>query len=142
MECPTCYEDLNINNIVNTQCGHTFCKNCFWTWVNNHKKNDCPMCRADIINKTTFNTMARKMTRMSALASKYNQKFHELVSATNYERKKYIRLNKDWKSSPYKAFKFWETQLDETLIYKAHLAHNNFRIIKEQLKKQNFKIVK
>ena len=38
MECPTCYCDLNINNIVNSQCGHTIC---FWKWVNDHKKNDC-----------------------------------------------------------------------------------------------------
>ena len=54
MECPTCYCDLNINNIVNAQCGHSFCKDCFWKWVNDHKKNDCPMCRADIINNNRF----------------------------------------------------------------------------------------
>lgn len=142
MECPTCYNELTLGNIVNAQCGHTFCKDCFWTWVNNHKKNECPMCRADIINKTIFNQTKLKMIRMCALTTKYNQKFHELVRATNHNRKKYSRLNKDWKSSPYKALKFWENELNNSLAYIEDVAHYNFKIMKEQLKTQHFKIVK
>ena len=52
--CLICSEELTIKNIVNPECGHSTCKDCFWKWVNDHKKNDCPMCRADIINNNKF----------------------------------------------------------------------------------------
>ena len=138
MECPTCYCDLNINNIVNAQCGHSFCKDCFWKWVNDHKKNDCPMCRADIINNNRFKQEKNKMIRMSALASKYNIKFHEALKSFNKINDRLKDLNK----SPYKSYNYWKELLIDKLVYTHILSKKSFQECLKQLKQQNFKIVK
>ena len=44
-ECPVCYEVLNINTVVNLQCGHNQCKTCFWKWTNEQGANSCCLCR-------------------------------------------------------------------------------------------------
>ena len=141
MECPTCYCDLNINNIVNAQCGHTFCKDCFWKWVNDHKKNDCPMCRADIINNNRFKQEKNKMIRMSALASKYNVKFHEALKSYNNILDQ-IALLKDSNNSPYKPYQYWKEALINKLVEKHISSKKNFEECLKQLKQQNFKIKK
>ena len=41
-ECPVCYCDLNIDNIVNLQCSHSLCKGCFKSWVVEGGKNSFP----------------------------------------------------------------------------------------------------
>tara|TARA_Y100000741_G_scaffold363200_1_gene350882 strand:- start:533 stop:1291 length:759 start_codon:yes stop_codon:yes gene_type:complete len=141
MECPTCYCDLNINNIVNSQCGHTFCKDCFWKWVNDHNKNDCPMCRSDIINNNRFKQSKNKMIRMSALASKYNVKFHEALKSYNNLLDQ-IALLKDSNNSPYKSYQYWKEALINKLIEKHISSKKNFEECLKQLKQQNFKIKK
>lgn len=46
--CPVCrVVEMDINNVVNTECGHKFCKNCFFTWV--QMKRTCPLCRYDMV---------------------------------------------------------------------------------------------
>lgn len=47
MSCCICLDDLTIDTVINTQCGHQFCKDCFWKWMKN--KNTCPLCRKDIL---------------------------------------------------------------------------------------------
>jgi len=44
LECPICYEKLNKENIIKTNCNHYFCKKCI------SKLNSllCPMCRGNI----------------------------------------------------------------------------------------------
>ena len=132
MECPTCYCDLNINNIVNSQCGHTFCKDCFWKWVNDHNKNDCPMCRADIINNNKFKKAKNKMIRMSALASKYNVKFHEALKSYN----NITDHLKDLNNSPYKSYQYWKEALIDKLVEKHISSKKHFEECLKQLKQQ------
>ena len=31
--CSICYEKLTVKNIVNPECGHATCKECFWRWA-------------------------------------------------------------------------------------------------------------
>ena len=38
--CLICSEELTIKNIVNPECGHSTCKDCFWKWTKD--KNTCP----------------------------------------------------------------------------------------------------
>ena len=52
-ECPVCYENLTIENVVNLQCVHALCKTCFKNWVDDSDKNTCPVCRADILKSVT-----------------------------------------------------------------------------------------
>lgn len=47
MSCCICSEGLTLDTVINTQCGHQFCKDCFWKWMKN--KNTCPLCRKDIL---------------------------------------------------------------------------------------------
>jgi hypothetical protein len=142
MECPTCYCDLNINNIVNSQCSHTFCKDCFWKWVNDHKKNECPMCRADIINNTRFEKTKQKMIRMSALASKYNVKFHEALKSYNniLDQIALLKENQNY-NSPYKSYQYWKEALINKLVEKHISSKKNFNECLKQLKQQHFKTV-
>ena len=53
MNCQNCSKSLNINNIVNTQCNHKFCKKCFFKKFKN--TSFCKSCQKknenDLINK-------------------------------------------------------------------------------------------
>lgn len=50
--CSICYNTLTIKNIVNTKCNHTFCKNCFYRWI--EVNATCPQCRDPIDSHTTL----------------------------------------------------------------------------------------
>ena len=49
--CSICLE--NINNKVQLDCGHTFCKKCIFTWLSTCKTTSfyCPMCKTDVSDK-------------------------------------------------------------------------------------------
>ena len=52
--CPICYEDINLNkNYVATICGHKFCSICIFKHINLGKEQ-CPLCRANIISDKTY----------------------------------------------------------------------------------------
>ena len=50
MSCSICCGDLTIDNIVNPECGHSTCKDCFWRWAKD--KNTCPFCRTNLLKNT------------------------------------------------------------------------------------------
>jgi hypothetical protein len=47
--CSVCYDIPDWENMMLTNCGHTFCKNCFCQWehacINNEGAVTCPVCR-------------------------------------------------------------------------------------------------
>ena len=45
--CLICSEELTLKNIVNPECGHSTCKDCFWKWTK--QKNSCPFCRKSLL---------------------------------------------------------------------------------------------
>lgn len=45
--CLICSEELTIKNIVNPECGHATCKDCFWKWTK--QKNSCAFCRKSLL---------------------------------------------------------------------------------------------
>ena len=45
--CLICSEELTLKNIVNPECGHATCKDCFWKWTK--QKNSCPFCRKSLL---------------------------------------------------------------------------------------------
>ena len=48
-ECPICLTVIPTSGFAKTSCGHSFCLNCLVTHISN--KNDCPMCRAKVIQQ-------------------------------------------------------------------------------------------
>ena len=50
MNCPICDDQLTLDNCINTECNHAFCKKCFWKWTKTH--NSCPLCRSSILANT------------------------------------------------------------------------------------------
>lgn len=44
-ECGICYNQFDIDKIVNTRCNHQFCNKCFFRWMRTNVT--CPMCRED-----------------------------------------------------------------------------------------------
>ena len=42
-ECSICYNKFGIDKIVNTDCGHTFCSECFFRWMKGNVT--CALCR-------------------------------------------------------------------------------------------------
>ena len=45
--CSICCGELTLKNIVNPECGHSTCKDCFWRWAKD--KNTCPFCRTSLL---------------------------------------------------------------------------------------------
>lgn len=51
-ECPICMDTIGQLGSSTTKCGHKFCTPCFIKTVT--RKNTCPMCRTDIMEKTEY----------------------------------------------------------------------------------------
>jgi hypothetical protein len=49
-DCPICYEYVNPDFMVVTNCHHSFCQICMCTCIKNAKNVDCPVCRTTINN--------------------------------------------------------------------------------------------
>lgn len=76
-ECPVCYCDLDIDNIVNLQCSHSLCKGCFKNWIDEGGKNSCPQCRADVLSS------AAQKIRFQKRISDYECEIHDLEDEVN-----------------------------------------------------------
>ncbi len=76
-ECPVCYCDLHIDNIVNLQCSHSLCKGCFKSWVDEGGKNSCPECRADVLSSSS------QKIRFQKKIADYEYEIHELENEIN-----------------------------------------------------------
>ncbi|KAJ7781797.1 hypothetical protein DFH07DRAFT_791674 [Mycena maculata] len=47
LACPICYDILVATHLLNP-CGHSFCGECAWQWIQKNKKAGCPVCRAPL----------------------------------------------------------------------------------------------
>ena len=50
-QCPICYENLTIDNVMNLTCKHKLCNTCYYNWTDNQGKNTCPCCRNQLYSK-------------------------------------------------------------------------------------------
>ena len=99
--CPICYTELNIDNVINMQCKHKMCTNCFKGWVDDQCKNTCPCCRADVLSsskqkmilQTKIDDFKDDVNYYCKRARKERNKFHEL-NERNYELTEAIENNK------------------------------------------------
>ena len=57
--CPICYDDVPFNNLVKTNCCHTFCENCITNTIKILPINNnlsCAMCRTNINHLFCYNS--------------------------------------------------------------------------------------
>ena len=139
-ECAVCYEELTVDNSVNTPCKHTFCSKCFFKWLK--ESNTCPLCRNNYtryqkwdyenINMDTVThefSMFRDIIKRTkgALSGHYKKKeklekkIKKMNTAVNInnkyiieKQKSCLRMNKDleYKRGFYKASHFPISEID------------------------------
>lgn len=62
--CSVCLDTHKNHNAVTTDCGHKFCKQCWYNWMSNATGNQmCPCCRKRRPRTTTFKLMADRKKR-------------------------------------------------------------------------------
>jgi len=90
--CGICYTDLNLENIVNTQCSHQFCKACFYRWI--EVNATCPCCRAPIDSKTnlTDEQMQRELQEVYLGYTELLQRHSCQLERNQKAREKYYDL--------------------------------------------------
>ena len=85
--CMVCYKDLDIFNIVNTECGHKMCSKCFPRWMTTNAS--CPSCRYKLSTRIQL-TDTEYDREISDINSKY------LITADRFFRrhKEYVKLKR------------------------------------------------
>lgn len=89
MNCPICSDDLTLENTVNTECNHTFCKKCFWKWIK--ENNTCPLCRHSILansEELKEQKFIRRMVEQRSELSRQIQHFTEKIKQLKKEANK------------------------------------------------------
>ena len=72
-ECPICMDTIGQLGSSTTKCGHKFCTPCFIKTVT--RKNTCPMCRTDIMEKTEYAESMKHVPRTDSIASDHIRRF-------------------------------------------------------------------
>jgi DNA repair protein RAD5 len=75
--CPICICDFD--DVVVTECGHYFCKECIINALNVSKKS-CPMCRQPITMKNIYSVKKSDSPAVDYLTFKYGSKMGKLIS--------------------------------------------------------------
>ena len=70
-ECSVCFEDIDINKIVTTDCNHTFCNTCFFKWI--RVNSNCPTCRKDFGISKKDNNIEEQRRILNDLYSRQRQ---------------------------------------------------------------------
>ena len=78
--CSICCGELTVKNIVNPECGHATCKNCFWRWAKD--KNSCPFCRTNLLKNTEE---AQEIQQMRSLLEHRSRIIRQVESAYDEE---------------------------------------------------------
>ena len=64
--CGICLDTHKKCDSVTTECGHEYCKQCWYSWMSNATSNrKCPTCRKNHPKTTTFKLMADRKSRQS-----------------------------------------------------------------------------
>ncbi|KAF7784724.1 hypothetical protein Agabi119p4_889 [Agaricus bisporus var. burnettii] len=48
--CPICC-DLFVATHLGNPCGHSYCGDCAWQWVNKNDRTECPICRTQLVGE-------------------------------------------------------------------------------------------
>jgi DNA repair protein RAD5 len=75
--CPICMGDFE--DVVVTDCGHYYCKECIMNALNVSKKN-CPMCRQPLTMKNIYSMKKSDSPQMDYVTFKYGSKMGKLIT--------------------------------------------------------------
>ena len=100
MECPICYDYINISCI--TSCAHHFCYDCILKWCRKKENPQCPICKISIrelkfdkefdeLNKKLLNNDENYKKNYLSLPTEYNK----YLDIFKKNKKKYIDFNKN-----------------------------------------------
>jgi hypothetical protein len=70
-DCGICFEDIDINKIVTTDCNHTFCNKCFFNWI--RINSNCPTCRKEFISQSKSKEIQEQRRILDDLVFRQNQ---------------------------------------------------------------------
>jgi len=111
--CPVCYAELTVKNVMNMRCSHQLCKDCFYNWVDETGKNSCPCCRDEIMKSENY-MMEEKLKakaycdRMEFAAEVWKEKrdkkrkeYCEASADTRVEEERYRKMKKQRREETY-----------------------------------------
>lgn len=90
MNCPICSDELTLENTVNTECNHTFCKKCFWKWTK--ENNTCPLCRHSILANSDELKEQKFIRRMIEQRSELSRQIQHFTEKIKWLKKEANRL--------------------------------------------------
>ena len=88
-ECCICNETLTIKTVVNTSCGHTFCKDCFFSWL--HETPTCALCRTRFV-KTQEEEITEKIKELKEECKEIEEYKDLIISQIENEKERYKEL--------------------------------------------------
>ncbi len=91
--CPVCYAELTVKNVMNMRCSHQLCKDCFFNWVDETGKNSCPCCRDDIMKSENF--MKEEKLRAEVAIERMEFAAEVWKEKRDKKRKEYIEASAD-----------------------------------------------
>jgi hypothetical protein len=87
--CSICCGELTVKNIVNPECGHATCKECFWRWAKD--KNSCPFCRTSLLKN---DEEAQDIQQMRLLLEHRTRIVRQVEEAYDEEENLKLRANR------------------------------------------------
>ena len=139
--CSICIGKIEVTELVTTNCGHWFCKDCFWEWCK--QNNKCPNCRAVLMEKDREEelSMVRLLDRRREIVVENEQLREEkkelvrrLIKLKITQKRRKARLQKQFK----------EIEENKVILKEINMWKINPRLAKEmqekRLKKLGLKI--
>ncbi len=102
--CSICCGELTVKNIVNPECGHATCKECFWRWAKD--KNSCPFCRKSLLKNDEeaqdIQQMRQLLEHRTRIIRQVEEAYDEeenLKQKTNRLRRRLGNLEEAWEGA-------------------------------------------
>ena len=148
MSCCICSDDLTLDTVINTQCGHQFCKDCFWKWMKN--KNTCPLCRKDILFNDNELQEQRHMQELldhrSSIVKQVEESYDTKENLDNRIRRlrkerDNLEIRMNYEKNPFRLMELQMKEITKRLIKKEEETFKNRIELRKELKYVLYKFV-
>ena len=131
MNCQICTNPLALETVVNTECGHSCCKDCFWRWTKD--KNSCPYCRTNLLANSKeleeLQHMRDLLAHRSEIVRDVEQAYHDqenIIHNLRRSERALVQMNKKISAAkarltaleecPYRSLKHFEQLLEKNRL--------------------------